>query len=192
MQIDHEALVDEVSWRGGMRDRALAEATIAAALDALAQQLSTPDRSFLADQLPAPLAAAVQQPTPSAALTPSDLYAQLATSGEISVGLAIEHARAACSALAEFVDGEARSLLARRLPPPWAALFTPATLAAATDVPAGTVPGHGRTLATGRPGSHSPLAEAAPRGAQSDSVVTSENPHGDTKLSSAKDERPGR
>jgi hypothetical protein len=186
MQIDHDALVEEVMWRGGIRDRSVAEATVAAVLDAVAQQLGAPDRSFLAEQLSAPMAAAVQRPTPSAALKPSDLYAQLATSGQISVGLAIEHARAACSALAEFVDGEARSLLARRLSPPWAALFAPAQFAAETDTPAGIVPGHGNTLATGRPGSRSPLAEAAPRSAQSDSVVTAENPHGDTKLSSAK------
>lgn len=178
--IDHGALLDEVIWRGGIHDRARAEAAVAAALDALAQQLAARDRGFIAAQLPPP-AAAVQRPSPSAALRPSDLYAQLATSGEISLGSAVEHAKAACSAVTEFLDAEARSLLARRLPPAWATLFAPVTFAPETDVPAGTLPGHGRTLATGRPGSRRPLAEAAPSAAQSHSVVSADNPHGDER-----------
>ena len=185
--IDHGALVDEVMWRGGIHDRSRADAAVASAIDALAQQLGGSDRAFIAAQLPPGLAAAVQRPSPSAALRASDLYAQLATSGEISLGSAVEHAKAACSALAEFVDAEARSLLARRLPPAWAALFSPVTFATERDVSAGTLPGHGHTLATGRPGSRRPLAEAAPSAAQSDSVVTADNPHGDSKLSSATD-----
>ena len=185
--IDHGALVDEVIWRSGIHDRSRADAAIAAALDAVAQQLGAGDREFIAAQLPLPLAAAVQRPSPSAALRPSDLYAQLATSGEISLGLAVEHAKAACSALGEFLDAEARSLLARRLPPSWAALFEPITFAIEADVPAGTLPGHGHTLATGRPGSRRALADAAPPDAQSDSVVTADNPHGDRKLSSARE-----
>jgi uncharacterized protein (DUF2267 family) len=183
--IDHGALVDEVIWRGGIHDRSRADAAIAAALDAVAQQLGAADRAFIAAQLPPPLAAAAQRPSRSAALRPSDLYAQLATSGEISLGSAVEHANAACSAVAEFLDAEARSLLARRLPPVWAALFAPVTFATEADVPAGMRPGHGHTLATGRPGSRRPLAEAAPSAAQFDSVVTADNPHGDSKLSSA-------
>ena len=187
MTIDEDALVEEVMWRGGIHDRAHAVAAVAAALDAVGQQLDAPDRAFIAEQLPAPLASAVQRPAPSAALRPSDLYAQLATSGELSLGVAVEHARAACSAVAEFLDGEARTLLARRLPPIWAAVFAPVPNAAETEVPAGTVPGHGHSLATGRPGSRRPLAEAAPAPGQSDSVVTADNPHGDGKLSSARE-----
>jgi hypothetical protein len=45
-------------------------------------------------------------------------------------------------------------------------------------------PGRG-TLAEGRPGSHHPLSEARPERAHSHSVVRADNPHGDTKLSSA-------
>jgi uncharacterized protein (DUF2267 family) len=187
MAIDGEALLDEVMWRGGIHDRARAQAAVDAALDAAAQHLGAPERAFIAGQLPARLAAAAQQPTPAAALRPGDLYAQLATTEEISLGLAIEHAKAACSSLAEFLDGEARALLARRLPRDWAALFAPVSFAAEADVPAGTVPGHGHTLATGRPGSRRPLAEAGLRAGQADSIATADNPHGDDKLSSARE-----
>ncbi len=41
------------------------------------------------------------------------------------------------------------------------------------------------TLAEGRPGSAHPLSEARPERAQSQSVARADNPHGDTKLSSA-------
>jgi hypothetical protein len=185
MQVDHDALIEAIMWRGGIPDRARAEAAVAAALGALGLHLRAPDRAFIAEQLPVPLATAVLRPGPAAASRPSDLYQQLATTEAINLGLSVEHAKAACSGVAEWLDGEARSLLARRLPPPWAELFTPVAVAAESDVPAGTVPGHGRTIATGRPGSRRPLAEATPPAAQSDSVVTTDNPHADRKLSSA-------
>jgi len=134
MTIDEDALVEEVTWRGGIHDRAHAIAAVAAALEAVGHQLDAPDRAFI-----------------------------------------------------ECLDGEARTLLARRLPPIWAAVFAPVPNAAETEVPAGTVPGHGHSLATGRPGSRRPLAEAAPAPGQSDSVVTADNPHADSKLSSARE-----
>ena len=73
---------------------------------------------------------------------------------------------------------------ARRLPTEWVALLESAPRAPEVDEPHGTRPGHGHTLATGRPGSRHPLSESGPRPAQTDSVAT-ENPHGDSKLSSA-------
>lgn len=148
-------------WRGSIPDTGRAQAAIEAVLDAVAGHLPDQDRAFIADRLPEPYAAAVRRPTRSAASRPDDLYAQLATREEVSLGLAIEHARAACSGLAELAGAEARALLARRLPPDWAALFRPAARASAAGVPRGPVPGHGQTLATGKPGSSRPLSEAA-------------------------------
>jgi hypothetical protein len=49
----------------------------------------------------------------------------------------------------------------------------------------GHTAGHGDTLAEGRPGSRHPLSEARSDRSQSESVVATENPHADTKLSSA-------
>ena len=182
--IDPVVLVDDVMWRGGLRDRARAEAALEAVLDALASHLAAADRAFIAEQLPPPYTTAVQRPTTAAASRPSDLYAQLATRDEVSLGAAVEQARAACAALAAIVGDDTRSLLLRRLPPDWAALFAPVAAAPETDVPASMVPGHGQTLATGRPGSSRPLSEAEPPPAQPDSVAAA-NPHADRKLSSA-------
>ncbi len=182
---ERDALLDEVMWRAGVADRVRAQAAIGAVLDAIASHLSASDRAFIAEHLPEPYATAVRRPTTSAASRPSDLYAQLATGQEVSLGVAIEHARAACWGVAEVAGAETRALLARRLPPDWAVLFTPPTSAEEAGAPPGTVPGHGHTLATGRPGSSRPLAEAQPAVAQADSVVTDQNPHGQGKLSSA-------
>lgn len=186
---DRESLVDEVMWRGGIRDRVQAEAAIRAVVDAVAYHLPASDRAFVAEHLPEPYASAVMRPTTSAASRPSDLYAQLATGEEVSVGAAIEHARAACWAVGAIAGAETGALLARRLPPDWGVLFRPPAVAAEAGLPPGPVPGHGHTLATGRPGSSNPLAEAAPPVAQADSVVTEANPHGQTKLSSARRNR---
>ncbi|HVK68207.1 MAG TPA: DUF2267 domain-containing protein, partial [Polyangium sp.] len=46
--------------------------------------------------------------------------------------------------------------------------------------------GKGKTLATGRAGSQTPLSEARPERAHGESVVRAENPHGETKLSSSR------
>jgi len=150
-------------WRGGVRDRSQAEAAIAAVLDAVAYHLTSQDRAFIAERMPSSLAVAARQPTAAAASRPSDLYAQLATAGQVCVGAAIEHAQAACGGLGEIVGEEARALLSRRLPPDWAALFAAAAVERAHDLPPGTVPGYGHTLATGRPGSSRALADAAGR-----------------------------
>jgi uncharacterized protein (DUF2267 family) len=182
-----DALLEEVIWRGGIQDRSNAKATIEAALEALAEHLAPADARLIAEQLPAAFAAALARRRRPALGSPSDLHARLAASEGISLGLAVEHARAAGAAIAESVDSEGRSLLARRLPPEWAALFAPTERAPEHDIPPGTMPGHGHTLATGRPGSPHALAEAGPRSAQADSVLTAANPHADRKLSSADD-----
>jgi hypothetical protein len=102
----------------------------------------------------------------------------------VTRGTAIERVGAVCESLRDELDAERRLLLARRLPAEWAALLDSAPRAREADEPHGTLPGHGHTLATGRPGSRHPLSQSGPRPAQADSIAA-ENPHGDSKLSSA-------
>jgi len=156
-----EALVEEVRWRGAIAGRSAAKDTIAVTLATLAQHLTPEVAATIAAQLPAALARALARPGSPAPETPGALYRRLADRADISLGLAVERARAACAALANGIDHEARVLLVRRLPPEWAELLETAPDAAQTDRPAGVVAGHGHTLATGKPGSLRPLAEAA-------------------------------
>lgn len=184
MQIDRDALMEEVMWRGGIRDRASAETSMEATLEAIAGHLARADRESVADQLPGSFGAVVTRPGRFPAAGVNELCARVAASAEISQGRAVEYVQAAGAALAGLLAEETRELLVRRLPGEWSALFVPSARAAEADLPPGTEPPHGHTLATGRPGSLHPLAEAGPHGAQAESVAAAANPHADRKLSS--------
>ena len=181
MLTDRKSLLEEVMWRGAIRDESQAAAVLDGALQAVATQVSPTDAKALAARLPRSLASALERREHLTAVTPEALFARLATSEHVSVGLAIEHARAACWAIAQALDSEGRAMLAARLPPAWAALFAPPAQAPEAET-RGTRPGHGHTLATGRAGSGHPLAEARPRGAQPESVVVADNPHAATRI----------
>jgi uncharacterized protein (DUF2267 family) len=181
---NRRALIDEVMWRGGLDDPAAAAVVVALVMEQLSTLLGPDEARFVASALPEGVARPLMTPRPREPDEPSFLYARLSEAEHVSRGVAMEHARAACAALAEALGREQRVLLARRLSPAWAALFEPPAREPATEL-RGTLPGHGHTLATGRPGSWRPLAESTLPPAQADSVIRADNPHGDTKLSSA-------
>jgi uncharacterized protein (DUF2267 family) len=183
--VDRAAFLEEVMWRGAIHEPAEAEAAIRATLEAVSEQLAPEDAAALARALPSLAAPAPARRDPSSAQLLADLHARIAASEGVSLGRAVEQVRAVCLTVADALELEQRLLLERRLPADWAQLFALETRAPPADAPRGTPPGRGHTLATGRPGSQHPLAEGYPPRAQSDSVVTSENPHADTKLSSA-------
>ena len=182
---DKGTLLEDVMWRGALRDYARAELAVDTVADALGTLLAPADARFVAAGLPEAFARRIATRAPLPISTPQDLYERLAASEQVTVGLAVEHAHAACEALLDAWDSEQRTLLARRLPPDWAALFEPAPRAPAADIPPGRIPGHGHTLATGKPGSERSLADTSPPAAQSSSVAVADNPHEDYKLSSA-------
>jgi hypothetical protein len=85
--------------------------------------------------------------------------------------------------VAEVLSPAALYRLREALPEPMSALFHPREPGKRFEH-VHLDPNH-HTLADGRPGSRHPLSEARPERAQTDSVVRADNPHGDTKLSSA-------
>jgi uncharacterized protein (DUF2267 family) len=181
------ALIDDVMWRTGLDDPGAAATVVALALEELSALLRPEEARFVATSLPEGVAGPLATPRPrepDALDGPTLLYARLSEAEHVSRGVAMEHARAACAAFADALGREQRVLLARRLPAAWAALFEPPPREPGAGL-RGTVPGHGHTLATGRPGSARSLAESAPPPAQADSVMRADNPHGATKLSSA-------
>lgn len=116
-----------------------------------------------------------------------ELFARVARHAHLRPGFAREHASVVCRVLGESMSADERRAFARALPPALLTLF-----AAPEDVDGDRVPPHGvastephHTLASGRPGSRHSLAESAPPGAHRHSVAREENPHADTKLSSA-------
>jgi uncharacterized protein (DUF2267 family) len=178
------ALIEDVMWRSGLRDPAAAVTALELVVDALPPLLRPEEARFVASSLPREIAERLATSRPRERREPRGLYERLSVAEHVDLGGAIELARAAYGALAEACGYEQRVLLARRLPSEWAALFE-----SQPRVPGsrsrGTVPGHGHTLATGRPGSLRTFAESTPPSRAQAGSVAAENPHGDTKLSSA-------
>lgn len=103
-----------------------------------------------------------------------ELYERVARDASVDIGAARELTQIVCGAM---------TIDASRLPPDVAALFERRDIGSGEPPPHKAL--HGHTLATGKPGSAHPLSEAKAERAQSHSVVREDNPHGDTKLSSA-------
>ncbi len=161
------------------------EATVAA----LWVRLYPEERAKLAASLPSPVAERLQAPGPSRRAKRnhrSRFAADVARKEDVPLSLATEHAEVVCRALAELLPNEARAFLAQRLPE-IAELFE---LQAPVEAPAHdwqTGSDAPRDLAGGRPGSSRPLSSASPDIlAHRHSIARSDDPHAESKLSSAR------
>ena len=152
MTIDRDQFLGEVMWQAAIPDPHTADIAVEATLEALGERLSAHDAAAFAECLPPTFAAALVRLGRHTAPKPVALFARVAVTEGVSAGVAVEHAETVCHALAEALRPEERLFLQRRLPPEWAALFASRPRAQASASPPGPVPGHGHTLATGRPG----------------------------------------
>jgi uncharacterized protein (DUF2267 family) len=162
---------------------------IDATLEALAVALTPSERQAVSEQLPLSLRGTWELAVHLPNIDVSTLYDRVQRSESVTAGRAREQVQIVCRALAEMLPDETVTLLRRRLPQ-LAPLFylpepTPSPEVAERierprdpELPDGT-------LATGRPGSRHPLYDARPERAHAHSIARSDNPHGDTKLSSA-------
>jgi uncharacterized protein (DUF2267 family) len=182
----YETFMDEVGWRAGLAGSQPSEGAVRATLELVGQRLAADDARTLAAQLPGGLAALVASAPEHHPFGLSQLFVLVASRERVPLGAAVEHAKVVCEVLTECVDADTRALLHARLPPDWAALFR-------VRERGGDGHGHarGHTLADGRPGSAHPISEAEPPLAQDQSVVLADNPHADSKVSSAPGLRPG-
>lgn len=152
MTIDRDQVLGEVMWRAAIPDPHTAETAVEATLEALGERLSASDAAAFAECLPPAFAAALVRLSRHTAPRTTALYARIAVTEGVSAGIAVEHAETVCHVLADALGPEERMFLQRRLPPDWAALFVSRPREQASAPPPGPVPGHGHTLATGRPG----------------------------------------
>jgi uncharacterized protein (DUF2267 family) len=189
--MDHEALIEDVLERAGLgEDRLRAAQVIEGTLRGLASQLEPSDARALAEALPGELGRIVRdaQPLPRSASAAAVFALVVARAEGTQPGFALEHAQAACQALAWQLEPDLLVRLRRRLPQQTAELLelrAPAPPPPPHPTRPPVPPGHGRTLSTGRPGSTHPLGSAAPL-AHRHSVARSDDPHADTRLSSSR------
>ncbi|OJH35967.1 DUF2267 domain-containing protein [Cystobacter ferrugineus] len=179
----NEELLSDVAEHTGQAGIQDAERTVRAVLDILGERLSWPVIEAVADDLPGSLTAGLRDGVDRQDFDLAEFQARVADRMQVPLGRAVELAGVVCQFLAEALTPGTLHRLREELPEPMGALFTPRETGERLE-PVHLEPSRG-TLAEGRPGSTHPLSEARPERAQSQSVARTDNPHGDSKLSSA-------
>lgn len=186
--MEYEIFLQKVQDRAGLTGPDEADRVARATVEALGELLVDHDRRRLAEHLPDPLARALRDGEPGQDFELDDFYARVQRREGVTLGFGVEHAQAVCQALTEVLGDEMTIYLVRRLPADFEPLFerrrVPTTPPVAPHGPR-SMPGLGRTLATGRPGGTRPIAEYR-RAGQAGSIVESPDPHAETKLSEAR------
>jgi uncharacterized protein (DUF2267 family) len=180
----------QVLAREGFVDHEGAMRSMRATLMALAESLTADEAAEIRAELPVALRPSLE-PTHDVELArdmqraPEDLYERVSRLLDVSSANAREHVQLVCKAIGERLSPDVMARLDKDLPGDIALLFRP------PERETGDVPDHavarapGHTLASGAAGSTHPVSVARPGPAHSHSVVLEENPHADTKLSSA-------
>ena len=182
--MDYEQLLERVRERASVPDRESADRAVQATVETLGERLLPLDASQLASELPNPLSEALRRRARPGEFPLAEAFRRVAEREGVSAAFAREHAISVCLALADWLSEEAAIHFRERLPGDFAELLQPPPR---FEEPTHEhhVRGRDTTLSGGREGSQHPLSEARPERAQSQSVVRSDNPHADTKLSSA-------
>ena len=174
-------LIDALA-RDGMCDPRIARRIIEATVAVLGERLTVDESASLSTAFAEPLRLVLQRASYQGDFGPDEMYARIRRRAAVDAALAREQAQVVLAAIGRAVPDDVARRLERALPRDVAELFRPRET--------GDPPPHagplGHTLASGRAGSRHPLAEAAATKAQSHSVVREANPHGETKLSSAR------
>jgi hypothetical protein len=180
-----ERLIDEITEALGVEPK-MAERGLWATVHAVGPSVQPEDRRALPTSVPPRIRDAIAASRYVGPLDEEAFYESVAQRVPTTVGHAREIAQVVLKLISARLGPERRGRLAHHAGPSMAWLWEqpPRPDAPPSRSRAAPAPGHGHTLASGRPGSLHPLADAGPLG-QTDSVVRSENPKADRKLSSA-------
>lgn len=182
-------IVTLVEARGPFASHGEAEAAVHATLLSLRAAMHPEEWSELASELPAQLRG--KPPAPAEFAGPTvmnvdEFYARVAEAEPAPVARALEHAQIVCGVLAEAVLSPATTTRLQKHVPHLASLFEPRVLPPAPPPPVHVAAGPAHDLAGGRPGAAHPIASSDPSTlAHEHSIARSDDPHDDTRLSSA-------
>jgi uncharacterized protein (DUF2267 family) len=183
--MDYPRFLEHVASRAGLSSIADASVATEAVLHALGECLARENAERLADELPTEPASVVRSAVHAQNLDLGEWvsHVRFGAGPEVRTSVALELAAAVSMSLAEEIPEHLAASLRRDLPPSIAQLVRPPLEFTPPSPP--RVAHRARTLAEGEPGGTRPLYASEPDRAQSESVARSDNPHGDTKLSSA-------
>lgn len=178
----HDEFLARVTERAGLSGPEESSRVVGAVLGVVGQRLGRKEVERLAEDLPTSVARMLKTDGPGQDFDVDALYERVAGREHVRPGFAMEHTGVICQVLAEALSEGALHRLHDVLPEPLAALLSPREPREHFEYV--HVEGTHRTLAEGAPGHRHPLSEARSDRAQTHSVARSDNPHGDTKLSS--------
>lgn len=196
MSIREETVIGRLLEVAPFATAAEARSALDATLTALRSALTDEEALALAEEIDAPWASPLRRGCFGGQLPPEEIYRVAAAHEERRLSIATEHVQVVCRVLGGLLSPEARERLIHELP-----LLAPELEPPEPGAPAGperlrAPPAAEHTLAAGRPGSSRPLsdarpspwslADARPERAHEHSVARSDDPHHDTKLSSAR------
>lgn len=168
-------------------DRIVLVRAVDAAMEALGASISSdPLRDAVAEAIDAPLRVGLRAGAGRSPVHVPELYARVADASGVEPGIAVEIAQMHFQWLAERLRPELRHELRQDLGREWSSLLMDARPPArepGAHVHVPPMPGPGRTLADGAPGSARPLASSRPPSGQRDSISGTDDPKGDSKLS---------
>lgn len=198
MPIDETTLIQRLQSLAPFEDATHARRAYDATLKALRRGLTDDEADWLAIDLGPALARPLEQETHAGQLTPDELYRWTGHFSGVRRGAAREQVQVVCRTLTELLSPGALQRLHRHAPE-LKPLFSVPESEAPLEGPhvIRSEPAADHTLAGGKPGSERPLSTATgPKGLastrapavrpHSHSVADSPDPHGDTKLSSAR------
>jgi len=190
--MEREHLVEMVQTYGGLKnEQQRAELVIDATIETLFAALDKQGRKALEDNIGTVKKLSTKKCNADlATITPQQLYQEVAGREKVDIGFAMEHAQAACSALAEIMEPSALKTIKTHGAETIAELLIPRREFRPSRSPVSArhhsnPEGRGRTLAADRPGSRHPVSEAEHAVAHTQSMSRKENPRRDTKISSS-------
>lgn len=151
-------------------------------LEAFGELLTEPDQRALAEALPEPLAEAARRRQSGRSYDLEEFYSRVDVEPGQSRGFQLEHAQAVLATMADLLDRETLTRLRNHLPDEFGPLLEPREIPEHDGSKHRASRSESRKLSTAREGSEDRISEASD--VQPDSVVATENPHADRKLSS--------
>lgn len=183
--MEYEHLLDRVREHTGLSERAVVETAVRAVTEALGALIDHAHREEIAAHLPRELAQPLRRREPEEDASGATFLRMVSGIEHLPPRFAVEHATAVLEAIGGELHPDIRRRITSRLPAEMRDWMEPRVMRVPRPREPKAAGAEEHRLADARPGSRHPISDVAPRGAHSHSVAASDDPHADSRLSSA-------